>query len=79
VVSFTPLPLYPREKAPGTHFIGGWVDPRTGQDNIQMNLTGTGYGDASWIQLAQGVEYVQDVLFGSTMMNFRFLRKQETS
>jgi hypothetical protein len=23
-VSFTPLPLYPRERAPGTHFIGGW-------------------------------------------------------
>jgi hypothetical protein len=26
VVSFTPLPLYPRERAPATHFIGGWVD-----------------------------------------------------
>jgi hypothetical protein len=25
VVSFTPLPLYARERAPGTHFIGGWV------------------------------------------------------
>jgi hypothetical protein len=25
VVSFTPLPLYPRERAPGTHCIGGWV------------------------------------------------------
>jgi hypothetical protein len=30
VVSFTPLPLYPWERAPGTHFIGGWVDPRAG-------------------------------------------------
>jgi hypothetical protein len=30
VVSFTSLPLYPRERAPGTHFIGGWVDPRAG-------------------------------------------------
>jgi hypothetical protein len=28
VVSFTPLPLYPRERAPSTYFIGGWVDPR---------------------------------------------------
>jgi hypothetical protein len=25
VVSFTPRPLYPRERAPGTHWIGGWV------------------------------------------------------
>jgi hypothetical protein len=28
VVSFTPRPLYPREKAPGTHWIWGWVGPR---------------------------------------------------
>jgi hypothetical protein len=25
-----PRPLYPRERAPGTHWIGGWVSPRTG-------------------------------------------------
>jgi len=30
VVSFTPRPLYtPRERSPVTHWIGGWVDPRT--------------------------------------------------
>jgi hypothetical protein len=34
VVSFTPLPLYPRERAPGTHFKGGWVDPRAGLDDM---------------------------------------------
>jgi hypothetical protein len=28
VVSFTPRPLYPRERTPGTHWIGGWVGPR---------------------------------------------------
>jgi hypothetical protein len=28
VVSFTPRPLYPRERAPRTHWIGGWVGPR---------------------------------------------------
>jgi hypothetical protein len=34
VVSFTPLPLplYPGERASGTHFIEGWVDPRAGLD-----------------------------------------------
>jgi hypothetical protein len=35
VVSFTPLPLYPRERAPGTHYIGGWVDPRAGLDDME--------------------------------------------
>jgi hypothetical protein len=28
VISFTPRPLYPRERAPGTHCIGCWMDPR---------------------------------------------------
>jgi hypothetical protein len=28
VVSFTPRPLYPRGREPGTHWIGGWVGPR---------------------------------------------------
>jgi hypothetical protein len=32
VVSFTALPLYPRENSPGTHWIGGWVSPRDGLD-----------------------------------------------
>jgi hypothetical protein len=32
VVSFTPRPLYPRERAPSTHWIGGWVGPRAGLD-----------------------------------------------
>jgi hypothetical protein len=30
-----PLPLYPRERAPGTHFIVGWVDPRAGLDDME--------------------------------------------
>jgi hypothetical protein len=35
VVSFTPRPLYQRERAPGTHCIKGWVDPRAGLDNME--------------------------------------------
>jgi hypothetical protein len=35
VVSFTPRPFYPRERALGTHCIGGWVDPRAGLDNME--------------------------------------------
>jgi hypothetical protein len=34
-VSFTPLSLYPRGKSPGTHWIGGWVDPRSGLDDLE--------------------------------------------
>jgi hypothetical protein len=33
-VSFTHLSLYPRERAPGTHWIGGWVGPRAGLDKV---------------------------------------------
>jgi hypothetical protein len=29
VVNFTPRSLYPRKITHGTHWIGGWVDPRT--------------------------------------------------
>jgi hypothetical protein len=26
---------FPREGAPGTHWIGGWVDPRAGLDDVE--------------------------------------------
>jgi hypothetical protein len=35
VVSLTPRPLYPGEEAPGTNWIGGWVDPRAGVDDME--------------------------------------------
>jgi hypothetical protein len=35
VVSFTSRPLYPRERASGTHCIGRWVDPRAGLDDME--------------------------------------------
>jgi hypothetical protein len=34
VVSFTPRPLYPRERTPVTHWIGGWASPRTVLDAV---------------------------------------------
>jgi hypothetical protein len=34
VVSFTPLPLYPRESCPGSHWIG-WVNLRAGLDDVE--------------------------------------------
>jgi hypothetical protein len=34
VVSFTPRPLYHRERVPGTHWIRGWVGPRAGLDDV---------------------------------------------
>jgi hypothetical protein len=38
VVSFTSRPLYPRERAPGTNYIGGWVDPRAGLDDTEVKI-----------------------------------------
>jgi hypothetical protein len=35
VVSFSPRPLYPRVNTPGTHWIGGWVYPRAGVDDVE--------------------------------------------
>jgi hypothetical protein len=35
VVSFTARPLYPRERAPGTHWIRGWVGPSAGLDDVE--------------------------------------------
>jgi hypothetical protein len=34
VVNITLLPLYPREGAPGTHWIESWVDPRAGLEEV---------------------------------------------
>jgi hypothetical protein len=39
MVSFTLRPLCPREIAPGTHWIGGWVGLRAGLDAVgKINL-----------------------------------------
>jgi hypothetical protein len=35
VVSFIPWPLCPEERARGTHWIGGWVGPRAGLDDME--------------------------------------------
>jgi hypothetical protein len=35
MVSYTPCPLYPGERAPDTHWIGGWVDPTAGLDDLE--------------------------------------------
>jgi hypothetical protein len=35
VVSFTLWQLYPQGKKPGTHWIGGWVEPRVGLDDVE--------------------------------------------
>jgi len=34
VVSFTPRPLYLQGRAPGTHWLGGWVGPRAVLDTV---------------------------------------------
>jgi hypothetical protein len=39
VVSFTPLPLYPQGRVPGTHWTGGWVGPRAILDAVHKFKT----------------------------------------
>jgi hypothetical protein len=38
VVSFMPLPLYPRRKCPGTSWIEDWVSPRAGLDPVEHRI-----------------------------------------
>jgi hypothetical protein len=39
LVSFTPCRFTPAERAPGTHWIGGWVSPRAGlEDNGEVKI-----------------------------------------
>jgi hypothetical protein len=35
VIRFTPRPLYPRERAPGTHCLGGWLSSRVCLDAVE--------------------------------------------
>jgi hypothetical protein len=39
VVSFTIRSLHPRERAPGTHWTGGCVDPRAGLDAVKRKIS----------------------------------------
>jgi hypothetical protein len=41
MVSFTPPPLYPEEIGPGTHWIGGFVGPRDGLDDVKKRKFST--------------------------------------
>jgi hypothetical protein len=36
-----PATLPKGERASGTHWIGGWVDPRTGLDDVEISLDPT--------------------------------------
>jgi hypothetical protein len=38
VVSFTPRPLYRWGRSLGTNWIGGWVGPRAGLDNVETRM-----------------------------------------
>jgi hypothetical protein len=42
VVSFSNCCFNPAEISPGTHWIGGWVDPRAGLDDVEKILDPTG-------------------------------------
>jgi hypothetical protein len=62
VVSFTLLLLYSRRKAPGTHWIGGWVGPRTGLDGCISGCT-VSFTDSAAVKYTYA--------FGSALLNGR--------
>jgi hypothetical protein len=47
LVSFTPRPLYPRERAPYTHWTRGWVGPRAGLDTVVKRKINSPYRDSN--------------------------------
>jgi hypothetical protein len=47
MVSFTPRPLYPRERAPGTRWIGGWVSLKAGLDEVVKRKIPSPYKDSN--------------------------------
>jgi hypothetical protein len=51
LVSFTPRPVYPRERAYSTHWIGGWVGPRDGLEKIKFLTLPDTNSDPSFVQL----------------------------
>ena len=44
MVNVTPRPLYSQERT-GTHFIGGWVGPRSGLDRCEKSRPPPGYDE----------------------------------
>jgi hypothetical protein len=46
VVSFTIRPLYPKEKTPGTRWIGGCVSPRAGLEAVVERKIPNSYRDS---------------------------------
>jgi hypothetical protein len=64
VVGFTPQPLYSLGKhPPGTHSIGGWVDPRAGLDTagkrkIESNLSCPAHSPSLYQPNYQGSSFV---------------------
>jgi hypothetical protein len=52
----------PGERAPGTHWIGGWVGPRAGLDDVEkiFDRTGTRNSDPSVVQpvASRYIDYV---------------------
>jgi ABC-type taurine transport system ATPase subunit len=60
VVSFTLRSLYPRGKAPGTHWIGGYVSPSAGSDAVAKRRISAPVGDRT--SVVQPVAYLLDWL-----------------
>jgi hypothetical protein len=49
VVSFTPRPFYPRERATGTRLMGRWVGPRAIVDAVVKRTVGKAK-EVEWVE-----------------------------
>jgi hypothetical protein len=58
--SFTPRPLYPRERASGTLWIGGWVGPRAVLDAVvKINIPSPCQESNPIILIVQPIEFLK--------------------
>jgi hypothetical protein len=64
-VNATPRPLYPGAKIPDTHYIGGWVGPRSGMDGCGKSLPPTGIDPRTFRHVSSrypGPLHLQDII-----------------
>jgi hypothetical protein len=73
----TPWPLYPRQQSPGTHWMGGWMDPRAGVDDVEKRKFLISQGLEFWPSVVQPIasrytDWDLPAVFNLVRNSFRF-------
>jgi hypothetical protein len=74
VASFTPRPLYLREKTPFAYLVGSWVGPRTDPDILEEKISfatssRNGTKDSSFRSLITSIRNVKEYEFEKSAWN----------